>query len=67
MILQTQKGGNVTVNSNLESGALHFDTVEDATNFSNYLKDVIQAIEDTRIKVNTYRWLPEKRNSRGNV
>lgn len=43
---------------------LHFDKIEDAINFSNYLKDVVQAIEDTRIKANTYRWLPEKNNRR---
>lgn len=47
-----------------ESDTLHFDTVESATSFSLYLKDIIQAIEDTKIKVNTYRWLPEKRYNR---
>lgn len=43
-----------------KSDTLHFDTVESATSFSLYLKDIIQAIEDTKIKVNTYRWLPER-------
>lgn len=43
-----------------ESETLHFDTIEEATGFSLYLKDVIQAIEDTKIKANTYRWLPER-------
>lgn len=43
-----------------ESDTLHFDTIEDATSFSLYLKDIIQAIEDTKIKANTYKWLPER-------
>lgn len=40
--------------------AIHFDTIEDAINFSNYLKEMIRTIEDARIKANTHKWLPEK-------